>query len=193
MIKQNKVLLDSDGCNLTVFPELEAQYSPFELLNDFYLQQERIQLFGKEIDQPRLSRLFGDPDLAYAYSGKRFIAIPWNGFLSDLKQRMEDLSDHKFNSALVNYYRNGADSMGLHADNERELGHSPLIVSVSYGTSRKMVFRKNNSKEKLDLELHHGDVLIMSGETQHKWKHEIPKQKKIEESRLNVTFRKIVR
>jgi alkylated DNA repair dioxygenase AlkB len=193
MIKQNKVLSDSEGCVITVFPELEAQYNPFELLNDFYLQQESILLFGKEINQPRLSRFFGDPNLAYAYSGKQFPAIPWNSFLSDLKQRMECLSDHKFNSALVNYYRNGTDSMGLHADNERELGHSPLIASISYGASRKMVFRKNSSREKFEFELNHGDVLIMSGETQHKWKHEIPKQKKVQESRLNVTFRKIIR
>ena len=81
--------------------------------------------------------------------------------------------------------------MGLHADNERELGINPVIASVSYGVTRKMIFRKNNSNEKLIIELNSGDLLIMSGALQHNWKHEVKKEKQVEGERLNITFRDV--
>lgn len=162
-----------------------------DLLNHLDLRQESIRLFGKTVLQPRLSRFYADEGVSYTYSQQLFKGISWTEELHELKRKSEEIAQIEFNSALVNYYRNGQDSMGLHADNEPELGKNPVIASVNFGASRKMVFRKNGTKEKLEVILHHGDLLVMSGALQHHWKHELPKQRTITEPRLNVTFRKI--
>ncbi|TNE72298.1 MAG: alpha-ketoglutarate-dependent dioxygenase AlkB [Bacteroidetes bacterium] len=189
MIKQNKIILLSE--DLILYRQHEASYDPFVELESFYLKQESIKLFGKTVKQPRLSSLFGDPGISYTYSQQRFNALPWNPFLLDLRNRMNDLTGIRYNSALVNLYRNGQDSMGLHSDDERELGSNPVITSISYGAKRKMIFRRKSDGQKEVLELEHGDVLIMKGTVQHEWKHEVPKEKYVTSPRLNVTFRLI--
>ncbi len=189
MIKQNKVILISE--DLIVYRQHEASYDPFVELESFYLKQESIKLFGKTIKQPRLSSLFGDPGISYTYSQQRFNALPWNPFLLDLRNRMNDLTGIRYNSALVNLYRNGQDSMGLHSDDERELGSNPVITSISYGAKRKIIFRRKSDGQKEVIELEQGDVLIMKGTLQHEWKHEVPKEKNVTSPRLNVTFRLI--
>lgn len=161
------------------------------LLTSVELKQEAITLFGKEVLQPRLSALYGASGTSYRYSGKTFEAIPWSGWLEELADQVSEICETPFNTALLNYYRDGMDSMGLHADNEPELGQNPVIASVNFGATRKMVFRRNSDKHKIELDLHHGDVLIMRGALQHNWKHELPKQKRVEEARLNVTFRMV--
>lgn len=162
-----------------------------ELIKQLDLQQESIQIFGKTVLQPRLSAFYADEGISYIYSQRKFSGKPWTTELFDLKAAIEEKTSEQFNSVLVNYYRDGTDSMGLHADNERELGQNPIIASMNFGASRKMVFRKNGTNEKLEIELNDGDLLIMSGALQHNWKHEIPKQRKIGDPRLNLTFRKI--
>jgi len=164
-----------------------------DLLNNLDLRQESIRLFGKTVLQPRLSRFYADEGVSYTYSQQLFTGTSWTEELHELKRKSEEIAQIEFNSALINYYRNGQDSMGLHADNETELGKNPVIASVNFGASRKMVFRKTGTKEKFEVILHHGDLLIMSGALQHNWKHEIPKQRTITEPRLNVTFRKVFR
>lgn len=160
-------------------------------IDDIELRQETIKLFGREVQQPRLSALYGNPGSSYRYSGKRFTAKLWSGWLEQLAISCSTLCKVNFNTALLNFYRDGNDSMGLHADNERELGINPVIASVSYGVTRKMIFRKNNSNEKLIIELNSGDLLIMSGALQHNWKHEVKKEKQVEGERLNITFRDV--
>ena len=94
---------------------------------------------------------------------------------------------------MLNWYRNGQDSMGWHADNEKELGDYPAIVSINIGAARKFVLRKNtNHKEKIEFILQHGDLLLMHGDTQNHWQHQVPKQKKVTQGRINLTFRKII-
>ncbi len=160
-------------------------------LDQFELQQESIILFGKQVNQPRLSRLYGKPDTSYKYSGKLFEAIPWSGKLESIAEECSSICAIDFNTGLLNYYRDGNDSMGLHADDEKELGKNPVIASVSFGATRKMVFRKRDSKDKLVIALEDGDLLIMKGALQHQWKHELPKERKATEPRLNITFRKV--
>ncbi|MDG1333707.1 MAG: alpha-ketoglutarate-dependent dioxygenase AlkB [Crocinitomicaceae bacterium] len=193
-VTASKVLLNRDSGKIEVISDFNGK-GPFNadnLLNNLDLRQESIKIFGKTVQQPRLSRFYSDPGVFYIYSKQKFVGIDWTDELRELKKSVEDLTAEKFNSALVNYYRDGNDSMGLHADNEAELGINPTIVSVNYGASRKMVFRRNGTKEKLQLTLNAGDLLIMSGSLQHCWKHEIPKQRKITEARLNITFRRII-
>lgn len=182
------IMKDSTG-EIVLFPNYFSSTSPFDKLEGVKLRQESIRLFGKDILQPRLSALYGDQGVSYKYSGKVFEAIPWSGWLAEMAKTCSMLCETPFNSVLLNYYRNGMDSMGLHADDEKELGKNPVIVSVSFGTSRKMIFRKKNSKEKRTILLQDGDLLIMKGALQHYWKHELPKEKKIDAPRLNLTFR----
>jgi len=188
-----KTLLSDSSGEIILYPGYFEALNLLESLDQYELLQEKIVLFGKEINQPRLSRLYGIKGTNYKYSGKLFEAKPWFGSLEALALRCSEICETEFNTGLLNYYRNGCDSMGLHADDEKELGPNPTIASVSYGATRKMIFRKRNSKEKLAIPLMHGDLLIMSGSLQHYWKHELPKEKQVELPRLNITFRKLIK
>lgn len=187
-------LLDDESAKIEMIPSFHEHlsFNMVELLENLDLKQESIRIFGKTVLQPRLSRFYADEGVSYTYSQQAFIGEKWTEELQELKTSIEEKAATCFNSALVNYYRNGNDSMGLHADNEPELGINPTIASMNFGASRKMVFRKNGRKEKMEVLLNHGDLLLMSGTLQHTWKHEIPKQLKIQEPRLNITFRKII-
>ncbi len=186
--------LSGNSGKIEIIPSFDQRcsFSMKELLSNVELEQESIQLFGKTVLQPRLSRFYSDSGISYVYSKQEFIGRRWTNELLELKERIQEITSTQFNSALINYYRNGVDSMGLHADDEPQLGLNPTIASMTYGASRKMIFRKNGTKEKIERVLNHGDLLIMSGTLQHNWKHEIPKQRKITEARLNITFRKII-
>lgn len=186
-----KTLLDDPSGVILWYPSYFKDLNVLENLEEFELGQESIVLFGKQINQPRLSRLYGKSGTSYKYSGKLFEALPWFGNLERIAERCSEICATDFNTGLLNYYRDGNDSMGIHADDEKELGRNPVIASVSFGATRKMIFRKRNSKEKLVIPLKHGDLLVMKGALQHNWKHELPKERKVEESRLNITFRKV--
>jgi alkylated DNA repair dioxygenase AlkB len=162
------------------------------LLNEIDWRQQPIVLFGKKILQPRLTAWFSDEGVEYSYSGTKMISHRWIPMLVQLKQRFETFSKYSFNSALLNLYRDGNDSMGWHRDNEKELGDNPIIASITFGASRKMCFRHLTDKScKVSINLKHGSLLIMSGETQHSWYHSIPKTKKILHPRINITFRNV--
>jgi alkylated DNA repair dioxygenase AlkB len=192
LFKQN-VILDSKSGRIIVYSSVYKNLAPTKCqIEEFELKQESIKLFGKVIPQPRLSALFGDNDIGYKYSGRYFKATQWTPYLLSMKNEIQKDFDLEFNSVLLNYYRDGNDSMGLHSDDEPELGFNPTIVSVSFGETRKMIFRNKLDKEKITLELKDGDVLIMSGSLQHNWKHELPKSRQSLGARLNLTFRKIL-
>lgn len=184
-----KTILNDETGTIELYSGYFSEVNLLQELNRFELLQESITIFGKEVKQPRLSRLYGKPEIFYKYSGKLFEALLWTGSLKDLAESCSEICSVDFNSGLLNYYRNGNDSMGLHADDEKELGQNPTIASVSFGTTRKMIFRKRDSKQKIVLPLNHGDLLVMKGALQHQWKHELPKERKVEEARLNITFR----
>lgn len=153
-------------------------------------KQEPIRIFGKEVMQPRLTAWYADEGKTYTYSGITMNGLSWTKALLEIKETVESFCGLNFNSALLNYYRDGNDSMGWHRDNEKELGEDPAIASVSFGASRTLKFRNyTNKKDQISLELHHGSLLTMLGETNHLWEHALPKTKKIHSGRINITFR----
>ncbi|MEB3187479.1 MAG: alpha-ketoglutarate-dependent dioxygenase AlkB [bacterium] len=155
-------------------------------------RQEPIRMFGRTVMQPRLLAWHGDPDATYTYSGVCHEPEPWTPDLSSVRERLLPVAGD-FNSVLLNLYRDGRDRMGWHADDERELGPEPVIASVSLGETRRFLLRHRTRRE-LDtvaIALSAGDLLVMKGATQHRWKHAVPGTAMSVGSRLNLTFRRI--
>ncbi|MFK7832388.1 MAG: alpha-ketoglutarate-dependent dioxygenase AlkB [Winogradskyella sp.] len=155
-------------------------------------QHDDITVFGKTYKQPRLTALFGDSDQPYGYSNIVMYPKPFSETLQTIKTKVEHTTNHQFNTLLVNLYRDGNDSNGWHGDNEKELGKNPVIASVSFGETRPFHFKHRHIKEERHkLNLEHGSLLLMKGEMQHFWLHQIAKTKKQIEERINLTFRTI--
>lgn len=153
-------------------------------------QQDRIKVFGKEYDQPRLTALFANNKNPYTYSNITMHPTPFSPVLLEIKSKIEKTLNQTFTTCLLNLYRNGKDSNGWHADNEKELGKNPVIASVSLGAERLFHMKHRKDKtQKLRLNLAQGSLLVMSGSTQHHWLHQIPKTKKNVGERINLTFR----
>jgi alkylated DNA repair dioxygenase AlkB len=163
-----------------------------KLMRDLQWQEETLFIAGRSVRAPRLTAWYGHPEAKYRYSGRTHDPLAWNQDLLTLKDHVEALCGSSFNSVLANFYRNGNDSIGWHADNERELGPRPLIASLSLGAERIFEIRHNLTREILRLPLHSGSLLIMSGDFQTCWQHRIPKQRAILAPRINLTFRRIV-
>jgi alkylated DNA repair dioxygenase AlkB len=153
--------------------------------------QGMITIFGKKIATPRLEAFYAENGLKYTYSGQQLTVHSFTKELESLKNQLEQFTDQKFNSVLINLYRNGSDSNGWHADNEKELGINPFIASITLGTERRFDIQHIKSKEKKSLILENGSLLLMGGEMQHYWKHQIAKTKKVHSPRINLTFRLI--
>lgn len=161
-----------------------------KLKTDIPWQQDDITVFGKKYPQPRLTSLFGNEGKPYSYSNIVMKPHSWNSLLMFIKNQIEEVCPENFTTVLLNYYRDGKDSNGWHADNEKELGTNPVIASVSFGAERSFHLQHNFFKEqKLKINLEHGSLLIMKGTTQHFWKHQIPKTAKPIGPRINLTFR----
>lgn len=144
---------------------------------------------GEKYAQPRLTAWYADKsNMEYSYSGVTQVVQEWLPELLELKKKIEAVSGAEYNSVLLNFYRDGSDSVGLHADNEKELGTNPNIASISLGTTRTFQLVRNDQLVEYDLS--HGSLLIMSGTTQRHWKHAIPKAYGLKEGRINLTFRK---
>lgn len=154
-------------------------------------QEARIKLYGKWMNIPRLQAWYGDAEARYRYSGLQLDPKPWEPHLLALKQRCEHHLNTRFNAVLANLYRHGQDSMGMHADNEPELGKQPLIASISLGAERNFRLKHNISGQSIKLPLGHGSLLVMSGDTQQYWQHGIGKTKRAVAERINLTFRYI--
>ncbi len=154
-------------------------------------QEESVFIYGKWCKVPRLMCWYGDPDACYRYSGADHQPQPWTDELLAIKNRVEGQCQWTFNSVLANLYRDGRDSMGCHADDEKELGQNPVIASLSLGDERLFKLHHKKCKESLDISLGHGDLLVMAGTLQHHWVHSIPKTTKLKGPRINLTFRKI--
>ncbi len=160
------------------------------LLDSVAWQQDDIILFGKLFKQPRLTALYANNKQPYSYSNITMIPKTFTKELLEIKARVESVIDANFTTCLLNLYRDGQDSNGWHADNEKELGINPIIASVSFGAERLFKLKHRQDKTlKKDLVLLHGSLLIMKGETQRKWLHQIPKTKKKKGERINLTFR----
>jgi alkylated DNA repair dioxygenase AlkB len=156
-------------------------------------RQETITLYGKSIDQPRLTAWYGDEGCTYIYSGIKNVPLPWTPAILEVKRAVEPPCGVVFNSVLLNRYRTGNDSVSWHADDEPEFGKEPVIASVSLGGARLFQLKHKKRKElKARVELAHGSLLIMRGGTQANWLHQIPKTAKRVEERLNLTFRALI-
>lgn len=153
----------------------------------------RIRLFGREVDSPRLSCWMGDADATYRYSGVRHVPRPWLPALDEIRERLRRETRVDFNSVLLNRYRDGRDTMGWHSDDEAELGPQPVIASLSLGATRRFVLKHRwDPSCRFALELEHGSLLLMAGDTQRHYRHALPRTAKPAGERINLTFRRIV-
>ncbi|RMF97345.1 MAG: alpha-ketoglutarate-dependent dioxygenase AlkB [Gammaproteobacteria bacterium] len=161
------------------------------LLDEIPWRQERLRLFGREIAQPRLTAWYGDPGARYAYSGLQLDPRPWTATLRTVRERVAEACSARFNSVLLNLYRDQRDSVGLHSDDEAELGTEPVIAALSLGSTRTLVFRPRRRRlgEPLRLSLESGSLLLMRGATQANWRHGIPRQRQACGPRISLTFR----
>ena len=174
------------------YSEAEAAELYQQLLQQTEWQQEHIKMFGKEVLVPRLVAWYGEEGAVYMYSGVRHVPLPFTTLLLKIRQKIEKTLQKQFNAVLLNRYRTGSDSMGWHSDNEPELGPEPVIASLSLGATRSFQLRHRQHKDqKIKLELNSGSLLIMAGQTQHFWQHQLPKTSKPVGERINLTFRKI--
>ncbi len=187
----------ADGGRIEVWPNwlapaLQRRYFD-EMRAELPWRQEHIKLFGKEMAQPRLSAWVGDPDAVYVYSGLVNRPQPWTATMAELRQRLDQQLGHSFNSVLANLYRDHRDSMGWHADNEPELGPTPIIASLSLGATRRFALRHKHRRDlRRQYLLESGSLLIMSGTLQQFWKHSVPKERATSGARINLTFRHVI-
>lgn len=163
------------------------------LQRDVPWSQPVITLFGRSVASPRMAAWYGDSGAVYRYSGLENRPLPWLKPLDHLRRNLETITNSRFNSVLLNLYRNGDDAMGWHSDDEKSLGATPCIASVSIGAVRRfrMRHRFRKSVPPMSLELTHGSLLLMAGETQKYWKHAVMRTKKPVGPRINLTFRQI--
>ncbi|TRX39291.1 alpha-ketoglutarate-dependent dioxygenase AlkB family protein [Flavobacterium restrictum] len=196
LFQSEPVLLDAKEATILYYPHffdaLEADEIMVNLQKDIPWQQDEITVYGKKHAQPRLTALYGNEGKTYSYSNIKMQPHPWSSLLQKIKLRVEAAAQTNFTTVLLNYYRDGKDSNGWHADNEKELGVNPVIASLSFGAARTFQLKHNTELGlKKSLVLEHGSLLIMKGTTQHFWKHQIPKTAKPIEPRINLTFRVI--
>lgn len=162
------------------------------LQRDIPWEQTHIRIAGKHVPIPRLNAWFGDPGAHYGYSGIHLTLMPWTPVLDCLRTHVSKTVGEHFNSALLNLYRNGDDSVDWHSDDEKELGKNPVIASLSLGVSRRFELKHRTSPGlRAKMQLHDGDLLVMKDVMQHHWLHRIPKERGIEGERINITFRNV--
>lgn len=162
------------------------------LLQNILWRNDETVIFGKHIVAKRKVAWYGDSDYLYTYSNTTKQALVWTKELSDLKQRVEEVTGTKFNSCLLNLYHNGDEGIAWHSDDEKPLGENSIIASLSFGAERKFSFKHKHTKQTISVVLEHGSLLIMKDATQTNWLHSLPKSKKITRQRINLTFRTIV-
>jgi len=188
-----KTIISTDG-EVILYPNFFSTKESNQLFSDLYSsvnwKQEIIQFFGKQMPIPRLTAWYGDEGKSYTYSGIEQHPEHWNPTLKLIKSKIEQIAQVNFNSVLLNLYRDGKDSVSWHSDDEPELGENPIIASVSFGATRRFSLRHKYSKNyKIDIDLASGSFLLMQGETQHFWQHQIAKTAKEIQPRINLTFR----
>ena len=174
------------------FNQVDSNELLKKLISDLPWESMAIKMFGKDITIPRLQCWVGDKGCDYKYSGKKLNRQDWTEDLIMIREKIYKELNIDFNSVLVNYYRDGKDSMGWHSDNERELGPNPTIASISLGSERDLVFRNKINKEVLPIPQTHGCLILIDGKTQKNWQHAIKKTRKVIGPRINLTFRNII-
>jgi len=190
----HKNLLPQDGTvNYygKILEEEKANQFYLKLLNEIEWRNDEAVIFGKKIITKRKVAWYGDEDFEYTYSNSTKKALKWTSELLELKKLTEEKTGEKFNSCLLNLYHDGNEGMAYHSDGERDLKKNGAIASLSFGAERKFSFKHKTTKEKVELTLANGSLLVMKGETQKFWLHRLPPTKKIFTPRINLTFRTI--
>jgi len=155
-------------------------------------QQPQVRIFARQLPVPRLVAWYGDAEARYRYSGQTHQPLPWTPLLAEIRARVVEAVGQPLNGVLLNYYRDGQDSMGWHSDDEPELGVNPLVASLNLGGSRRFdLRRKGQNRIEHSVDLPHGSLLVMRGATQHHWQHQVAKTRRPCAPRLNLTFRLI--
>ncbi len=194
LFPKEKITFTVPDASIEYYPDFFDKARATELFgklrDEIPWQQDQITVYGKTHFQPRLTALFGNEGKSYAYSNVVMQPHNWNPLLMFIKNELEESCHENFTTVLLNLYRDGKDSNGWHADNERELGRNPVIASLSFGAERTFHLQHNSLKDqKLKINLEHGSLLLMKGATQHFWKHQIAKTAKPIGPRINLTFR----
>ena len=162
------------------------------LLQNIPWKNDEVVVFGKRIVTKRKTAWYGDSNYVYIYSNTIKQALPWTRELVSLKQIIENVSNTKFNSCLLNLYHDGNEGMGWHSDDENSIEDNSTIASVSLGAERKFSFKPKQSNKTISVLLEHGSLLLMKDATQKNWLHSLPKSSKITLPRINLTFRRMV-
>ncbi|AZB21626.1 alpha-ketoglutarate-dependent dioxygenase AlkB [Kaistella haifensis] len=192
----NENLLPKDGTvNYygKIIDQEEADAFYLQLLENIEWKNDEAVIFGKKILTKRKVAWYGDDNYEYTYSNSTKKAIPWTPELLKLKALAEEKTGEEFNSCLLNLYHNGEEGMAYHSDGEKDLKKNGAIASLSFGAERRFSFKHKFTKEKVDLLLEHGSLLVMKDQTQSFWLHRLPPTKKIHTPRINLTFRTIVK
>ena len=175
-----------------VIQEMVADDYFEKLMQNIAWENDQAIIFGRQITTKRKVAWYGDQGYEYTYSNVNRYALPWTVELLELRQRVQQLTGERFNSCLLNLYHTGEEGMAWHSDDETDLKKNGAIASLSFGAERKFAFKHKQSKEKVELYLQHGSLLVMKDTTQSHWLHRLPPTKKVSTARINLTFRTIV-
>lgn len=175
-----------------LFNQKEADHYFDILLNIIDWRNDEAIIFGKKVITKRKVAWYGEAPFEYTYSNITKHALPWTKELLELKAVIEKATDDNFNSCLLNLYHDGSEGMAWHSDGEADLKKNGTIGSLTFGAERKFAFRHKQTKEKIELILEHGSLLVMKDVTQTNWLHRLPPSKRITKPRVNLTFRTIV-
>lgn len=175
-----------------VIQEMVADDYFEKLMQNIAWENDQAIILGRQITTKRKVAWYGDQGYEYTYSNVNRYALPWTVELLELRQRVQQLTGERFNSCLLNLYHTGEEGMAWHSDDETDLKKNGAIASLSFGAERKFAFKHKQSKEKVDLYLEHGSLLVMKDTTQSHWLHRLPPTKKVSTARINLTFRTIV-
>ncbi|CAA7391230.1 alpha-ketoglutarate-dependent dioxygenase AlkB family protein [Chryseobacterium fistulae] len=174
-----------------VFTKEQSDFFYDYLFNHIPWEYDEAMIFGKLILTKRKVAWFGEKPFEYTYSKRSKYAKPWTSELLELKQKCEEVSGEAYNSCLLNLYHDGSEGMAYHSDGEKDLKKHGAISSLTFGAERKFLFKHKQTKEKVEIFLENGSVLVMKGTTQDHWLHRLPPTTKVKAPRVNLTFRTI--
>ena len=175
-----------------ILEEEKAHQFYSQLLNEIEWRNDEAVIFGKKIITKRKVAWYGDENFEYTYSNSTKKALKWTPELLELKKLTEEITGEQFNSCLLNLYHDGNEGMAYHSDGEKDLKKNGAIASLSFGAERKFSFKHKFTKEKVELVLANGSLLVMKDQTQSFWLHRLPPTKKNFTPRINLTFRMIM-
>jgi len=191
----NRISFDKYGLKFLYIDKFYSQIKSNQffnhLLNEIPWSQEQINVFGKAIKLPRLTAYFSDKDINYSYSGIYHNSRKYTTQINDIKEKVEEVFNKKFNSVLLNRYKDGHDWHGYHSDDEKVLGHKIDVCSINFGAPRDFIFKSKIDNKKKIINLKNGSALYMMHPTQINYYHSLPRRTRVKNERINLTFRYI--